>query len=236
MTHVSSPSGTHPNDPNYGEYTVFDHQDFFDELNIIFKKESRSDSGYVHYLELIKKLKEETAGYEEEITDLKEEVLERTTYSVLPEEGKFMDENKELKEENEKLKYNLANAIKDCWCKGQQLEDFVEENEDTLASLNFYKEQNGELKEEIEKLKSPENHSAMMDDYLENYLDDKGFSDKDMDKILEEHKKYETELFTIHHGTQLETGLTIKELKEEIQTIKSEYKKLEGHLMEKVGI
>ena len=88
MTHVSSPSGTHPNDPNYGEYTVFDHQDFFDELDIIFKKESRSDSGYIHHLKLIKGLKFENENLNEEIIEIKELKEENEKYGEETQRGK----------------------------------------------------------------------------------------------------------------------------------------------------
>ena len=54
--------------------------------------------------QVIDELKEENKALKEENEELKEEVEERTTYSVLPEEGKFMEENKKLKEENKKLK------------------------------------------------------------------------------------------------------------------------------------
>ena len=54
--------------------------------------------------------------------------------------------------------------------------------------------------------------TELMDDYLENYLDDKGFGGKDLDQILQEHDTMTEEQFTITHGVQLETGKTIQEL------------------------
>ena len=57
-----------------------------------------------------KKLKQEGEEFydtknslEERIEELQEEVEERTTYAVLPEEGKFMDENEKLKEQIDEL-------------------------------------------------------------------------------------------------------------------------------------
>ena len=57
-----------------------------------------------------KELKEEAEEFydtknslEERIEELQEEIEERTTYSVLPEEGKFMEENEKLKEQIDEL-------------------------------------------------------------------------------------------------------------------------------------
>ena len=58
-------------------------------------------------------LQEEINKLKEEIEELKEEVEERTTYSVLPEEGKFMEENKKLKEEAEKIE-KAVREVGDC--------------------------------------------------------------------------------------------------------------------------
>ena len=77
------------------------------------------------------------------------------------------------------------------------------------------------LKKELEQLKKQHEElkqkigaefTELMDDYLENYLDDKGFGGKDLDTILKEHDTMTEEQFTITHGVQLETGKTIKEL------------------------
>ena len=97
---------------------------------------------------------------------------------------------------------------------------------DYIKSQKDLKKENEKLKKENEDLKSPETHSKMMDDYLENYLDDKGFQNKDLDQILKEYDGFVEELFTMTHGVQLETGKTIKENLEENKELTKENKKL----------
>ena len=67
------------------------------------------------------------------------------------ENAKLREENKELKEKDKEW----AELMKDAMSSGLtgKIEKLKEENEDTLASLNFYQEANKELKEEIKELK-----------------------------------------------------------------------------------
>ena len=91
----------------------------------------------------------------------------------------------------------------------------LQQGYDTLCKQEIkYQDENEQLKKQHEELKQKigAEFTELMDDYLENYLDDKGFGGKDLDTILKEHDTMTEEQFTITHGVQLETGKTIKEL------------------------
>ena len=87
-------------------------------------------------LDDIHKLNEEIGDLTGEVEELKEEVEERTTYAVLPAEGQFMEENKELREE-----LSVTNTA---------LEMLKDENEVNKKNMFKFMKQNKELKEEYE--------------------------------------------------------------------------------------
>jgi len=86
-------------------------------------------------LDDIHKLKEEIGDLTGEVEELKEEVEERTTYAVLPAEGQFMEENKELREE-----LSVTNTA---------LEMLKDENEVNKKNMFKFMKYNKELKEEL---------------------------------------------------------------------------------------
>ena len=138
-------------------------------------------------------LQEEINKLKEEIEELKEEVEERTTYSVLPEEGKFMEENKKLKEEAEKIEKavrevgdcDTINACLPIWYGEEKEETFkyqsdmekqchnddIDKKQQVIDEL---KDENEELKEEIEKLHKTINtmacSSATTDFCMEHWI------------------------------------------------------------------
>ena len=136
-----------------------------------------------------------------EIEELKEEVEERTTYSVLPEEGKFMDENEKLKKEIDELNEKITCLESDSHNEVSQAEfdELKEENEKLKAEnekLNFQVDaldkqatdfclQKGKLKEENEELKKEEAELLWMRRYERDFR--KGlYKDEDFMSACEE--------------------------------------------------
>ena len=113
----------------------------------------------------------------------------------LKKEYKYLNTIKELQEENEKLK-----------CEDDTLED-------TLASLNFYKEANKELKEQLK-----EYEDELDEDYQE--------MTQNRDKLQEENEKLKEQIKTLERENRITLGAwkyeveKLKKLEEKIKDIK----------------
>jgi thiol-disulfide isomerase/thioredoxin len=117
-------------------------------------------------------------------------------------------QNKQLQQGKKELLVMLNETIQE---NNEAIDELTQENEDNLASLNFYTQQNDFLKDERKQLKEEINHK------------NKAFAEwcEENKKLKEEIKEFQEELDNEESAEGLDL-VQIKKLKEEIRELKKE--------------
>ena len=185
--------------------------------------------GMEEVVQHIRELEKQKNQLEEENKKLKYDLYELN--DIAEERGSHMEaleeervrlesQNKQLQEEKSAMKEELEKAWDqrgDKWRKARiktldaENKKLQEENEENLASLNFYTEQCAELKDERKQLQEEINHK------------NKAFAEwcEENKKLKEENKELQEELDNEESAEGLDL-VQIKKLKEEIKELKKE--------------